>query len=156
MEITVGKQALDMRGRRKWVKVTKIGCGQKLVALWRGGKISVPQSQNIWCHGSTANFTTPPHKNNTTPHITWWIINCDFKRWKQIFISSSLTVEMGGITSTPQFLSFHFVSKQSHYFLQNYLETIQISVSPLLSFIQATIFSCLGHYLRLLLYLASS
>lgn len=108
MEITVGKQALYMRGRRKWVKETKIGCGQNLVALGRGGKISVPRSQKIWCHGSTANFTTPPHENNTTPHITWWIINCDFKRWKQIFISLSPHCRNGGYHLHPSVPFFSF------------------------------------------------
>lgn len=31
MEITTGKQALYMQGRRKWVRETKIGCGQQSI-----------------------------------------------------------------------------------------------------------------------------
>lgn len=121
MEITMGKQALCMQRKRKWVKKTKIGCEQELVELRRVVKSpSHDPKMSGLSHWPRANFaTTSKPQHNFSYYLI--CINCGFKSLPEVRTDILLFINHcrnGRYYLHRSALSFHFISKHSHY-LQN-------------------------------------
>lgn len=151
MEITMGKQALFMQRKRKWVKKTKIGCEQELVELWRGGKISIPWSQDVWSHCLRANFATtskPQHHN-----FSYYLVctNCDFKSLPEVRTNIHLFINH---CRNGRYYLHHSASVFSFYQQALTLSPKYILKLTILLHLhcchvyQVAIFSSLGHYIH--------
>ena len=115
MEITVGKRALYTQGRRKWVRGTKTGCGQEWVEIWRGGEISIPESQDAWSQCRRLFCHTPNPKQHHSSPYTYWITNWDLQSLPETFTETHLfiTPHRNGASSASSTVLFYFVYQQA-------------------------------------------